>query len=382
VEPWSAEHWQLLDRTMGQLAEVGNDIAILPLICDGEAGNAESLAPWIRKGDSYDYDWTNLDRYLDLVAKHWGKRTFIVGEICWAPYTEKGWSLKHSGVTVIDGGRKVKLPLPDAGSEEWARLFLPFARAVDERVRARGFASFQWGWFYDNVEPVKAMAERLAKECPSAGWARSSHDGNTNRPFPKQTGASVTLDMHIRGFPSSYTRAGHPESKMGWKRSGDVLFPRGASEVQAVGAWDSPMSMRWLVENCLVNGASGVGRMAADYWPPEGFANWYQPLVNHLFYPSKEGPEGSVRFEAFREGVQEAELRIQLERAGKDRAEPAKTILDDRIHLLWAVPAGPTYPLLGEYYAGWQERSWDLYAVASGAAVDAKEKQRYFPGGR
>ena len=49
--------------------------------------------------------------------------------------------------------------------------------------------------------------------------------------------------------------------------------------------------------------------MAADFRPPEpGYANWYQPLVNHLLYPGVDGPDGSVRFEAFREGVQEAEL--------------------------------------------------------------------------
>lgn len=31
----------------------------------------------------------------------------------------------------------------------------------------------------------------------------------------------------------------------------------------------------------------------------------------------------------------------------------------------------------GEYYAGWQERTWDLHAAASGVAIDAKEKQRF-----
>ena len=45
---------------------------------------------------------------------------------------------------------------------------------------------------------------------------------------------------------------------------------------------------------------------------------------------------------------------------------------------LWAVPAGPTYPLLGEYCAGWQERTWDLHAAAAGSAIDAGEKRRFF----
>jgi len=152
--------------------------------------------------------------------------------------------------------------------------------------------------------------------------------------------------------------------------------------VMAMGRFESPMSMRWLTENALVNGAAGFGRLAADYWPPFAFGNWYHPFVNYLLYPGPNGPEGSVRFEGLREGVQEAEVRIYLERTGKDRAEPARTVLADRIRLLGAIPTGPAYPLVAEYYAGWQERSWDLYAAAAaangGKVPDPRQRADFF----
>ena len=73
-------------------------------------------------------------------------------------------------------------------------------------------------------------------------------------------------------------------------------------------------------------------------------------------------------------------MRIYLERTGKDKAEPAKTVLADRIRLLGAIPTGPAYPLVAEYYAGWQERSWDLYAAAAngGKVPNAKQKAHFF----
>jgi len=379
VAPWSEEHWRLMERSMEWLGEVGNDMVVLPLVCEGEAGNQESLVPWVKREDGYQYDWQVLDRYLELVARHWGKKVSTVGEICWAPRLDKlGWVVKQPAVTVLEAGEKGKLSLPPPGSEEWKKLFLPFAQEVREHLKAKGFEALHWGWFYDGVPAELAtMASLLAEAVPDVGWACASHD--RRRPFPD---ARVTLSVRIRQFPQSFDPSGEPVSNYGWRNAGDVLFPRHASEIQAVGRFESPMSLRWLAENTLVNGACGFARIGADYWPPFSFTNWYQPFVNFMLYPGPQGAEGSIRFEALREGVQEAEARIYLERTGNDRTEPARSVLSERIRLLGAVPVGPAYPLIGEYYAGWQERSWDLYAAAAaaggGKAPSAVEKADFF----
>jgi len=382
VPAWSPDHWRLLERSIEMLAEVGNDIVVLPLVVNGEVGNDESLVPWVRKGHGYEYDWGNLDRYLDLVAKHWGRGVAVVGEVGWAPRGSRGWYLVHEGVTVVENGKKGTLALPEPGTKEWTGLFPPFARAVREHLKARGFENLHWGWFYDGrPAALLTLVEALAEAVPGVGWARASHTGNRRRPFPKTSRASVTLDMRIRGFPRMFNRAGEPVSNYGWRNAGDVLFPRHASEVMALGRFESPMSMRWLIENALVNGAAGVGRIGADYWPPFAFRNWYHPFVNFLFYPGPHGAESSVRFEALREGVQETEARIFLERTGKDKMEPARSVLAERIRCLGVIPTGPAYPLVAEYYAGWQERSWDLYAAAAaagGTAPDDATKVRFF----
>jgi hypothetical protein len=388
VAPWSEEHWKHLDRTTRLLGEVGNDLAVLPLVINGEGGNEESLVPWLKKGDGYEYEWKNLDRYLDLVARYWGTKAAVVGEICWAPWTSKGWALIHDGMTVLDpaSGKKDKLALPAFGSEEWNKVFVPFAKAAVERCKAKGFESFYWGWFYDGApDQLRTAAGTLAEACPGAFWARASHNGNAQRPFAKESKAEVKLDMHIRIFPRACNKAGEPESRRGWSQPGNVLFPRVASEIQAIDCFDAPMAFRWITENALVNGASGFGRVGADFWPPFQFANWYHPFENYVLCPGPEGADSGARFEAIREGVQEGEVRIWLEKNGKDQQEPAKTVLADRIRAVSALVCGAP-SVIGGYYPGWQERSWDLYAAAAaaagGKAPSAEDKARFFGPGK
>jgi hypothetical protein len=378
--PWSEDHWKHLERSVRMLGEVGNDLVILPLVTGGEANNDESLVPWVKKGDGYDYDWKNLDRYLDLVAKYWGKNSSVVCELGWSN-SGKGWAMTYRGVTTLEGGQKSELKLPAADSDEWKKLFVPFAKAAAAHVKGKGFEKLHWGWFYDSPNGVLAMAEALATECPGVGWARASHDGFRGQSFPKGSTAA-NLDMVIRTGQEPFTREGQPVSRQGWKKPGAVLFPRIASAIQAAGVFETPMAMRWMPENCLVNGVSGFGRIGADYWPPLVFSNWYAPFQTFLLYPGTDGAEGSARFEALREGLQEAEVRIQLEKAGKDAAEPAKSVLDARIRALSAVPCGDGETAMSEYYGGWQERSWDLYAAAAaafgGRSPGADEKARFF----
>lgn len=378
--PWSEDHWRYLERSVQALAEVGNDLVIVPLVTGGEAGNTESLVPWVKQGDGYTYDYTQLDRYMELVKKHWGGKVRVVCELGWTN-NGKGWEVTYSGVTALEGGKRSEMKLPPPGSDEWKKLFIPFGKAVTERLKAKGVEQVYWGWFYDSPTTVQPLAEALFVACPTVGWARASHNGFGKQPFPKDS-TLTNLDMAIRTGREPFAKSGEPVSHQGWKNPGAVLFPRIASAVQAIGQLETPMALRWLPENCLINGLCGFGRLGADYWPPFAFGNWYHPFQNYLLYPGPAGAEGSMRFEALREGLQEAEVRIQLEQTGKDAAEPAKTVLADRIRAIGTLPTGNSDAPLCEYYGGWQERSWDLYAAAAAAtgktAPSAADKAKFF----
>jgi hypothetical protein len=323
----------------------------------------------------------------------------VVGQICSSPFGQAGrgklkvvaQEMAGSGLlatAVTVRGEKEPLILPAPGSEEWKKLFVPFAKALRQHLKEKGFEKLYWGWFHDWASGAQVLAAPLAEELPDVGWARSSHYGSQRRAFSKDCKAEVTLDMRIRAWTEPFNSKTHePVSHRGWARPGNVLFPRYASSIQHIGYFEWPMALHWLTENCLVNGAAGVGRLGADFWPSRPIPyNYFSPAMTdpYLLPPGPDGADASQRFEALREGVQEAEARIWLEKNGKDAQEPAKTVLADRIRVIATLDVSHTSPI-NSYFVGWQERSWDLYAAAAaasgGKAPGAQEKAAFFAAG-
>ena len=78
VEPWSEEHFRLLDGSFRQLARVGNDLLFVPCIQNTEFGNFEDTPiRWLRRRDgSLAFDYRILDRYLDLAVAEKGPGAF------------------------------------------------------------------------------------------------------------------------------------------------------------------------------------------------------------------------------------------------------------------------------------------------------------------
>src|SRR6185503_1023607 len=116
------------------------------------------------------------------------------------------------------------------------------------------------------------------------------------------------------------------------------------------------MGFRWMTESALTHGAAGWARLGADCWPPNLIAaqgNWYADVEPNVLWAGASGIEGSVRFEALREGIQEAEMRILLEKAGKDAVEPARSVLIQRAELTESLSCDAGNPIINEYYGGW-----------------------------
>jgi len=161
---------------------------------------------------------------------------------------------------------------------------------------------------------------------------------------------------------------------------------------------------RMLGEMNIAGHQRGFARIGADFWPvikdkrgrghsltgryPESI--WRNLGVKTtVLSPGKDGAIATHRFEMIREGIQECEARIFIEKAilekkiDGDLAARCQAILDERIpEIRWGVStlAGTAYldnswwqspGVLGyEYYvgSGWQERSKQLYDAAAEVA--------------
>jgi len=119
-----------------------------------------------------------------------------------------------------------------------------------------------------------------------------------------------------------------------------------------------PLHSGCLVGSQVATGKQrGLGRIGADFWQvvknKDGQrAGWVWEnnlqslwhslnLFSHMLLPGPTGPVASTRYEVFREGVQECEARIAIERVltddglkaklGADQAGRCQQLLDDRI---------------------------------------------------
>jgi hypothetical protein len=145
--------------------------------------------------------------------------------------------------------------------------------------------------------------------------------------------------------------------------------------------------------------ACGLGRIGADFWLvlkdkrgrihdslagryPESY--WGQLNLNYcLPYILGKGPDGplaTIRSEAFREGIQDAEVRIYIEKGfmlddrkekvGQAAADSYRQMLDERIRLVNRAggvrsdQTNVTEYLTAGLAANWQESSVKLYEAA------------------
>ena len=148
---------------------------------------------------------------------------------------------------------------------------------------------------------------------------------------------------------------------------------------------------RLLGEMNIAGTQRGFGRMSADFWPclkdgrgqftgslsaryPE--SNWAQLNIFMLpyFHCGTDGAESTIRFEMLREGVQECEAVILVDKALVDKtlrakigeafAKKCQDLLDERTRALMTF--GDEYAKGAESFpaSGWQERSARLYETA------------------
>lgn len=389
VAPWSDRHWALEAQSLRLLGHLGNGLVMLPVTSNvyQETGAKESIVPWLRKRDgTYAFDTATLERYLDLLIREMGRPRAVVCVVAVGPTHHRG--LAAPTVTMIDEatGERTDLVLPAYDAPEAEQLWRPYVAALTAVMERKGLMdAMTWGIFYDDGgTEVQKATTLLARLAPAVGWMRSSHQGG---PLPEGRGR-VALDIRLRGFEQPFAGDGSVVSRRGWSDpAGAILFPRSASSVRALQPYDSLWAFRTTMEWAVVNGAAGVARIGADNWPPFAFGEWFMPMVPAILYPGRDGAESSATFEVFREGLQETEARVALERwlegqgaakadegsgaavvaGGAAVDEAVRALLDERVVRMGAVPTGPAYTPIGGYYGGWQGRSHALFDAAARA---------------
>ncbi len=406
VPLWSEEHWKLIAESLKLLGQVGNKTAFIPLIRRTNFGNEESMVRWVRKeGGAHSRDYSIVDRYLDLYEKHVGKPDVVCFYV-WELYAgggyfgAKGAQTKPVSVTVLeDGGKVGSMDSPLFGTPEGEEFWKPVFDELRERLAKRGLSddNFMIGVAGD-TRPGKAVADFFLKIAPWAKWVLHSH-GAANRLYDSPVGyLSHVWGVKFAPDPDAPDRYTKQSRYYGWRQEfRKTVFPReGAGAILPPLHGDAPLgTYRMIGEGMLVADYRGFGRVGADFWDvPIGdkgarrnivgmYVNWAQlNLTTSTGAVLAPGPQGAIptaRFEMMREGIQECEARIFIERAlldkdlraklGDEKAGRFQAMLDERTRL-FRTACHTSW----DWYAasGWQERAERLYSAAAEIQAIAK----------
>ena len=403
VPAWSDEHFKLIGRSFRLMREVGSGVLYLPLICCTNYGNEESLVRWVKKGENeYDFDFTNLDRYLDVAESNLGKPKlvcFIVWEVFMLPKRELALGGTHGHTveniarlkyrmtepyvttTTMDPatGKLERVSFPkyftDAQTKaQWTKLF----DQLRARMKKRGLEdAMMLGWFTD----VRGQKEEFAFWKDVTGdlpWVSHAHFTVARFTRGKDLGFKVgyNTSIHDTGRPIDPAKG----RKYGWRKqvpihAQQLLRPGWRGEMDRL-----PGSM-WsaMTEISIAGGQRGFGRLGGDTWyvlkdkngRRVGRAYMRYPwsiwsnleLCNSLLAPGPEGAVATAHFEQLREGVQACEAKIFIEQAltdevkrerlGENLAERCQAALDERV--LYGLRGAAEYVTAShDYRAPWK----------------------------
>ncbi len=338
VQRWSEEHWRLIARSFRPIGRLGGDFVVVPLVRGTFYGNEESMVRWVRgKDGAFRHDLRIFERYLDCAIAESGPPR-IVCLVIWEPinaYNDpgpEGRGMKME-VTVLHGDGSIgSAPVPDWGTAECRAFWKPVFDDIRKVLVARKLEAAMCAGNAAQAPPGKVVLDDLEEISPGLRWFALRHEW-WDKIGPRETAVSVG----VYGTPG---RSG-PGKKYAYAWQDPRLWavwPR--TSTCSVRENSTPLFYRVFMDRVMIAGTSGIGNIGGDFWEVVKSAdgrprtivrgNWVQLTMGGWGTPARiiaagaKGPIGTARLEMLREGIQDAEVRILIEKALVDPAKLAK----------------------------------------------------------
>ncbi len=416
VKMWSKEHLALLEKTFAILGEMGQKSIYISAVRRTHFGNEHAVVRWYKDDKGVlQPNFDNVEKYLDVATRHLGK---IPGVIfyCWEPISSMG----HAGGTGGAGrttdrpvkytlwdpktGRLKKRTGPAWGTPESKVFWKKFTDGARAVLKKRGMEKSLLFGLIGDARPTKTAMDDICNGLPKeqANWAVHSHHYAAS-----WQGYNVGMGIALWGIHLNICdpKQGHG---FGWKADRWLMYyPREfnlhstlAAQRYKMEMWMGAFSLFELKHKRKRRYACGLGRIGGDFWIvvkdgrgrlrstlagyyPESY--WGQLNLNycipHVLGKGKTGPLATVRSEAFREGNQDVEARVFIEKAiempahrakvGEELAKRCRTFLDSRIRLAnryGGARKDHKSGTLKEVALDWQQKNETLYKLAAEVA--------------
>jgi Glycoside hydrolase 123, catalytic domain/Glycoside hydrolase 123 N-terminal domain len=404
VKMWSEEHWKLVDKSFEHIGTVGAKTIVIPVIARARFGNQHGMIRWVRKGDKWDYDTSIMEKYLDTAIKHLGKVPVVNFHISEPAATAYYWKVRHgqtrkpppSKVTQLDPktGKLTNIDAPIFGTPESISFWKPVFERISKIMSARGMKkSMMIGTEHDLGYFPKIVTD-IKKFAPGCTWISCTHAG-PNKWMKTKAGLPVGYAINVwQGW-----RIPSPAKKrlQGWRwveapeKGIHCYWPRQSfTESAHLGM------ISGILEGLIIGGPNnpskgypGLAYQAADFWPIRGAKGRSNNILDRFpeamwgslnisngterwLRPGPNGALATTRLEVLREGIEEANARVYLERAlstpasraklGAKLAGDAQALLDQRTRIL----SGGDWD---HWLAGKEARRTRLFAAAAAFAA-------------
>ena len=390
---WSEKHWKLIEQSMRYMGEAGSRTVYIPLISHTNFGNSESMVRWIRKADgTYDWDFSIMDKYLDLAQKQGNGKLKLAAFNVWEVYLFKGggavtvteadkkdmytyihkeaeakrWEMRNLGpaVTALDPatGKTDTIHLPRFEDPNSKAIWKPLFDELHKRMAKRGLEDVMALAMVSDIWPTKEENAAIEEASGKLPWVNHTHGGGYRFSL-----APVKYTAYV--WNNVYGPDPSKERYYGWQRP-DLVAQY--LRFDYLNRWPLASLLRFEEYN-ITGQQRGLGRIGADFWAtikdnkgrrigrvadryPESF--WHSLNIgHHMLMPGPTGPVASSRYEVLREGAQECEARIAIEQVLTDKtlkaklppelAQRSQDVLDERVRETWRV-GGPLV-LPGKY---------------------------------
>jgi hypothetical protein len=331
---YSEAHFERMIPSLRLMGQLGNNVVYIPVERNTQYSNRHGMLAFRKTRNGFEPDFRLVDRYLDLYTREVGRPRVLFLYLYEPRYADK-YNRSRMWISTVDAsGRLREDELPGIGTGQADEVWKAVIDGMRERVSARGWSPdiVMIGTASDR-RPDKEEVDFFNRFDPPLRWAVFSHW----RGDPQHANPDLSLDFGLKvGLaevpypPDLGQRFSKDRQTMGggWQEQYGIPW---LTSNRGRNNWDSPPMAFRLVPDQSVHGRFiGFTRMGLDGWQtphPEvdemrsalqGNAAWgrlWRRTVQAILAPGPEGAVATVRFEMLREGIQEAEARILLERA-------------------------------------------------------------------
>lgn len=318
---WSEEHWRMIDGSMQNLRDLGQDCVNIPLINYREHAAIRT----IRQGDGYTFDFARFDRFFQMAIDR-GFRTVAGVHSLLLP--RAGGAVDHfrySGICVWEDGQAEPAVLfpPDTEQDDWLAFLPTFYDALYAHLKEKGWTDTYIQHQYDEPSDLvlyKRIAGITRKHMPGIDTVDATKTKPEYSPHVdimvfgldilRADAQKVVAERRARGKSSWFYHCAspyppNPNRHLDDPLTSSALYPYYAYRAKAEG-------YLWWAANVYRGAdpyASSIGPLPGGKVDPG-----HGPGDNWMYYPGPKGLRPSMRMIAFRHGLSAHTLLTKLEK--------------------------------------------------------------------